>query len=200
MTAIQPIVIRKEAARDPRVLWEGRPAWRSAAADLFRIRWISLYFCGLILYAAVEAGLKGLPLPLALAALAGLSLSGMAVLGLVMLAAWLVQRTSRYTLTETHLQMCFGIALPATLSIPLAVIEDVALRVRPDHSGDIVIRAGAERIPLHRLFPHCRPWSFQRPQPMLRSVPRAATVGVLLARAVRDARAAGRDAQSIATT
>jgi hypothetical protein len=199
MTVVQPIAIPTEAPARPRVLWEGRPAWRSAAADLFHFRLVSLYFCCLILYAAAQAGLSGLPLPVALAALAGLCLSGMVVLGLVMLAAWLVQRTSRYTLTETHLVMRYGVALPGTLSIPLTLIEDVALRVRADHSGDIALRAGGERIPYHRLFPHCRPWFFQRPQPMLRSVPRAATVGVLLARAAREARAARSETQSSST-
>ena len=194
MTEIKRIQVQPRMARPPGLLWEGRPAWRSAAVYLFRIRWIAAYFIALGLLTAANAMIARVPAAVALPRLAGLCLSAIFTCGLVVLAARLTERTTRYTLTDTHLVMRYGLALPATLTVPLTLIDHVALRLQPDHSGDIAVRLGGPQpVSYVKLFPHARPWRLARPQPMLRSVPQAAVAGGILARAVA---AAAREARA----
>jgi hypothetical protein len=99
--------------------------------------------------------------------------------------AWLTGRTTTYTLTDTHVMLKYGIALRATLVIPFGAIEHVAIRVNPDHTGDLALRLKRDqRILYPKLWPHVRPWTLIRAEPMLRCVPEAGAVGALLARGV----------------
>ena len=183
MTEIKRIAVPPTPRPPP--LWEGRPSARSVAVYLLRIRWIGAYFAALMVVSAISLGLAGMPPAIALPRLAGLLVSASLVCALVLLAARRTARTTRYTLTETHLVMNYGLALSATLAIPLAMIEHVALRLQPDHSGDIAVKlSGGHRIGYLKLFPHARPFRLGSPEPMLRAVPQAAVVGGILARAV----------------
>jgi hypothetical protein len=119
-------------------------------------------------------------LPLALAAIA-----------IVVLMAWLVGRTALYTITNRRVVMRIGVVLTVTFNIPFRVIAAANLRAYPDGTGDITLAlAGDDRIAYLHLWPHARPWRVARPEPMLRSVPEAARVAAILARAVAAAEGA----------
>ncbi|OHV16491.1 phosphopantetheine adenylyltransferase, partial [Methylorubrum extorquens] len=112
-------------------------------------------------------------------------LIGLAALGLLSLLAWLVHRTTVYTLTDRRMVLHVGIALPITLNLPLTRIESADLRLFPDGTGDLPLRLPpGERVAYLHLWPHARPWRVSRPEPMLRSVPAARSVVALLAPAL----------------
>jgi hypothetical protein len=170
------------------ILWQERPAWRPVARSVFHIRMVALYFGLLIIADIVANRLHGLsPLATLRAELPLVALAAGAGAVLLVLA-WLTARTTDYTITDRRVVLRFGVAFPATLSLPLRVIGSVAVRVHPDHTGDIplVPRTG-ERVSYLKLWPLARPWRLARPQPMLRAVPRAGMAAALLSRTLATA-------------
>jgi hypothetical protein len=183
MTAVGRI--RLPAAQQAETFWEGRPAWRAVAVRVLHVRMVAGYFALLLALALVAGQWMGA---------VRLALAAAVVLGLMAAFAYATERTTRYVLTEHHLVMRFGLALPATLAIPLARIERVELSVRADHGGDVALtldpagRPGGRALGYLKLWPHARPWRLSPAQPMLRAIPRAAVPATLLARAVAAAR------------
>jgi Bacterial PH domain len=167
------------------ILWQGAPRWESLACRAMRIRQISAYFALLAVWSVV-AGLSAGTLAEQIM-LSTLRLGALAVLaiGLLMLFAWLVARTTLYTITTRRVVMRFGIALPMTLQIPFGKIDAAGLHEWSDGTGDIALSLQAgQRIAYLLLWPHARPWKITRPAPSLRVVRDAALVAQVLGRAL----------------
>lgn len=181
-------------APDERIVWQGGPNFRPLAMRLYRLRWVALYGAGLTLADMIQARLHALGHWGTLqAAVPGVLMTAAALAILCLLALGSV-RTTRYTLTDQRLVMQCGLALPATLSMPLHRIEAVSVRVHRDGSGDITVRPHAGTVlGFAKLWPYVRPWRFGRPEPMLLEVPAAGYVGTILSRMVATANAATHD-------
>jgi hypothetical protein len=83
--------------------------------------------------------------------------------------------------------MRIGIALPMTFNIPFRTIESAGLKTYTEGVGDIPLKLlGTDRIAYLQLWPHARPWRFNHTEPMLRAVPNAAQVGMILSRALTE--------------
>jgi hypothetical protein len=167
-----------------RVLWQGRPAWWSLARRGFHFRELALYL-GVLLawYGVTEFGKA----PLDEAALATLRMTGVALtpLALVCLYTWLNSRSTVYTITNRRVVLRTGIAMPITFNLPFNKIDGAASKVWPSGHGDIALTLSpTERLSYVVLWPHAKPWRTARTQPMLRSVPEAATVAQILGRAL----------------
>lgn len=171
-----------------RLLWQGSPDWRVMARDALHTRALAIYF-GVLLawrgtnvlanggsaWAAAEAVLW--LLPLAVAAIAVLSL-----------LAWLIARTSVYTVTDKRVVMRIGVVLSITFNLPYSQIESAGLRTRADGSGDVTLLLNdADRIAYVHLWPHARPWHVKRTEPMLRALPQARAVAAILSAALAEA-------------
>ena len=171
------------------ILWQGRPTAFGMAARPLHGGFVVLWFAVLAAWTILPAALDGAILagieaswPTFAACAASLVLVG----GLGWLAAW----TTTYTITNRRVVLRIGIALPVTFNLPLAQVEDAALHSFADGSGDLPLRLSAgTRVAYLHLWPHARPWRVTEPQPMLRSVPDAAAVAAILARAIVAARA-----------
>lgn len=168
-----------------RVIWQGSPGARPLALRLYRVWLVALYGAGLTLADMIEARLHALGAWGALhAAIPGLLTTG-AALAIFCLLAVGSARTTRYTLTDQRLVMQCGLAMPATLSMPLHRLAAVAVRVRRDGTGDITLlpHPGA-KLAFAKLWPFVRPWRLSRPEPMLREVAGAGYVATILSRMV----------------
>ncbi len=169
-----------------RILWQGAPDWRRLANDAFHVQRIAVYFAlmlGLqvLLSWQAQAGIDARIAPLALSATLAL-----VALALLMLAAWLSARTTMYTLTNRRIVMRIGIVLTVSFNLPLRWIAAAHLKAGADGSGDIALELkGGDRIAYLHLWPHARAWQLKKPQPQLRSLKDAATVGALLHEAWR---------------
>jgi len=167
------------------VRWQGSPNWRVAASRIWHIRVAAFYFAVLLADGVRESLGSTHAAALARQGEFALLLIALGSVALLTLLAWLSGRTTTYTITDTHVMMKYGIALRATLVIPFGAIEHVAIRVNPDHTGDLALRLKRDqRILYPKLWPHVRPWTMLRAEPMLRCVPEAGAVGALLARSV----------------
>jgi hypothetical protein len=80
--------------------------------------------------------------------------------------------------------MRIGIVLTLTFNIPFKRIEAAGLHRDANGTGDLPLTlSGSDRIAWLNLWPHARAWRLARPEPMLRCVPQAAEVALLLAQA-----------------
>lgn len=167
------------------VLWQGAPDWRSLARRAFRIRVIAAYF-GLLITWRVAAGLVA-GHSLGLAAASGLSglLLGAAATAMFCVFAWLISRTTVYTITSRRVVITYGTALPKSLNLPFGRIEAADVRLHEDGSGDIALKLPAKaRLSYLLLWPHVRSGAQGRNQPVLRCIPNAEATATLLSRAL----------------
>lgn len=175
------------------VIWSGTPAWRTLATGVFHIGAVGLYLCALLLLNAAAARMQHLSAPKAWQGEEPVLIFAALVLGGVALLAWMTARTTRYTLTEQRVILQYGVAVSATLSLPMRMIGAVA--VSDGAAGDVIVAMKpGQRIPVIRLWPHLRPWRFRQPQPMLRALPDAAGAAASIARAVQIAQRVNRPA------
>ena len=167
------------------ILWRGAPLWSGLAKGAFRIWQVGAYFGVLGLWRAVSLLVDGAPLATAITTALWFVPLALACIGILLVLAWLAARATTYTITSRRVILQIGVALPITMNIPFSKIGAAALRPHADGTGDIPLTlVDGERMPWWALWPHARPWRFARPEPMLRSVPQAATVAGILADAL----------------
>ena len=170
------------------VLWSGAPDWRVLAIHVFHIRFLGA-LAALLALMSLGVGLAH-QAPAAFLALAIVVpiFAGLAAVGVALLAAWLVARVSRYTITDARMVLRVGLIVPVHLNIPFSEVTDVALRRHTDGSGDLPLSVRShKRISYMLLWPHVRPMRFARVQPMLRGVRDGERAGEALVQALRRA-------------
>ena len=131
------------------ILWQGSPNWEVLARRALRVRMVGMYFVILIAWGIsgnMSAGTPAIDM-----ALSALRLSVLAVVALALLAlfAWLVARTTIYTITTRRVVMRFGIALPITIQIAFSMIDAAGLHVWSGRRGRH--RPGTAPRSTHRL-------------------------------------------------
>ncbi len=167
------------------ILWQGAPDWRVLARRGMRVRLMALYFALLIVWGIAGGMADGKPMMAIARSSAWLALLAAVALALLTLFAWLVARTTLYTITSRRVVMRYGIALPITIQIPFTKIDGAGLREWTGGGGDIALSLPrGERIAYFVLWPHARPWSLAHARPSFRSIPEAATAAQVLGRAL----------------
>ena len=165
-----------------RVIWQGKPSFTGLALRAFHIREVAIYFGLLLIWRLWSNWARGAPADEA--AMSALWLIVPAVSAIAVLAglAWLFRRAACYTITSKRVLFQFGVALPMTMNVPLGKIANAALKTYQDGSGDIPLRlSDGDRVSYLLLWPHIRPWRLSVTEPMLNSIPDAATVAAKLA-------------------
>jgi len=167
------------------ILWQGAPDWRELAMHVFHVRAVAVYFAILIAWRAIAGMWDGAPL----GAVAGSTLIlfpvGAAALGLLALLARLMARSTIYTITNERVVIRAGVAIPKAINIPFSVIESAAMRRRPSGAGDVPLcLTDDNRAAYLHLWPHVRPWRFNRAEPMLRGLPEVEKVAQVLSGAL----------------
>lgn len=170
-----------------RVLWRGHPAWRAVMRDVLHVRILMGYFAVILLWGfAVDRSDGWGPLDTLWRGTPVVAVA-LATFGACALFASAIARTTTYELTTERCVLHYGVALTASLSIPLRRIAAVGLHVRSDGAGDILLTPKpGERLRYVKLWPHARPWRWSRAEPMLRGVPNAAELGQAIGKAAMD--------------
>jgi hypothetical protein len=173
--------------RGERLLWQGSPDWRVMAREAMHTRTLSIYFAVLLAWRGATVLSNGGSAVEAVEAVVWLLPLAVMGIALLTLMAWLVARTSVYTVTDKRVVMRIGVVLGITFNLPHSQIESAGLRTNRDGSGDIPLAlADTDRIAYVHLWPHARPWQVKRTQPMLRALPDVRTVAALLSAALAD--------------
>ena len=155
------------------------------AKDALHVRKVLFYFGILLVWRLVSARADGDSLSQALVSAVPLVSVGAAALVVLTALAWLLARSTVYTITNRRLVMRFGVALPMTVNVPFSVVESVASTVDANGFGGIALKlTGEDRIAYLNLWPHARRWQFARPQPMMRAIADVAKVGEIISNAL----------------
>ena len=172
-------------------LWQGSPNALLMARQALHVDLVLAYFGALLAWRGISSAYDGASLGQTLMAMAGMLPIIALALALLGCIAWLMARTTVYTITNKRVVMRVGVVLSITFNLPFAQIASAGWRPRGEHGGDIVLNlAGADRIAYLHLWPHVRPWQLKRTQPMLRGLSNAAVVAQTLATALQQAEAA----------
>jgi len=175
------------------LLWQGMPNWRRLARRPFRVTWVAAWFTAIVLYQIGSDLLAGQPLAGSLPALVLTVFLGTLACGMLALLAWLTARVTVYSITSERVLIRFGIALQVTMNLPFRRIASASVAdARDAPAGDIALALVAEeRASWFILWPHVRPWTTSRAEPMMRALDDARTPAGILARAVADSGVAG---------
>ncbi len=167
------------------VLWQSGPQWRPLARHAFHIRAVAIYFGLLTGWRILGSMSSGHDLRYAIVSAASCVLLGAVAVALFSLFAWLISRTTTYTITQKRIVLTYGMALPKSLNLPFCAIEGADMRINKDGSGDIALRLpAAKRLSYLLLWPHVRAVSQGRAQPVLRCIPAPEQAAAILARAM----------------
>ncbi len=170
-----------------RVLWRGRPAWRAVMRDVLHVRIMMGYFAAILLWGFASDRADGWTPLNTLWRGAPIMAIALAVFGACALFAWAISRTTTYELTSERFVLHYGVALTASLSIPLCRIAAVGVHPRGDATGDVLLTPKpGQRLSYVKLWPHARPWRWSRAEPMLRGVPQAMALGHAISEAAAD--------------
>jgi hypothetical protein len=167
------------------ILWQGAPRWGALARRVFHVRKIALYFAILLAWLVYGDVADGIAPELTLRSSLWLIGAASVVIGVLSLLAWLIARSTIFTITSRRVVLRFGIAFPTAFNIPFRRIRSAGLRCHADGSGDIPLALlEGDRIAYLLLWPYARPWRFSVPEPMLRALPDARQVAEILAQAL----------------
>ena len=154
------------------------------ARDVVHVGWLAGYIALLLIWHAADNRAAGLGSGETLLAGIPLTVLSLIVLGACAGFAWAVARTTTYTVTTERVILRYGIALTASLSIPLRKVAALSIAVHGDGTGDLLLQVKpGTRMGFLKLWPHVRPWRFRQAQPMLRGVPGVADVAAKLSQA-----------------
>lgn len=170
---------------DEKLLWEGRPRWQTLAVHCFHARKVAIYFAILAIWSVADLMEGGAPFAAAVGAIGRLSIVGAFAVGCLVLLAYLTARTTVYRITDRRVLMRVGVAMPASIYIPLRLVQSAAVRRRRDGTGDVTLTLPAgERFAFLLLWPHVRPWRVRQPEPALRGIARPDAVAQILVQAL----------------
>lgn len=167
------------------ILWQGKPGVLALARYAFRARLVAIYFTGLIVWRVGGSLAAGHSTLYALNSGISSVLLAAAAIALFSLFAWLISRTTTYTVTDRRVVLTYGMALPKSLNLPFSRIEAADLLLNADGTGDIALRVPAEaRLAYLLLWPHVRAGRGGT-QPVLRCLAEPQAVARTLADAIR---------------
>lgn len=164
-----------------RIVWQGSPSAKALFQRVFHARGLVVYFSLLmglrvvLAYQPEQGWAAALQEASWMIPVAGLAVM---VFGLI---AWLMAKTTVYTITTRRVVMRIGIVLNVTFNLPFKRIASADLRLGSGGVGDIALTLVPEdKIAFLHLWPHAKPLTMAKPVPMMRCLPAAEQVGRLL--------------------
>lgn len=165
------------------ILWQGAPRTWDLACGAMWLRWVIGYFALLALWRGIALGGTE-SLEAGLWAASWYVSAGLIASAIILGVAWVLARTTVYTITTGRVVMRIGAALTMSLNLPFRWIAAAELAVSPNGTGSIHLKLkGDTRFSYLVLWPHARPWAMKTPEPTLRAIPDARRVAAILGRA-----------------
>jgi len=167
------------------LLWQGAPEFWALAKYAFRVQIVGAYFVFLILLRVGAALLEGDSVKFSI----GTGVTGMwlgtTAVGMFCVLAWLMARSTTYSITCKRVVITYGIALPKSVNLPFTRLEAADLRVNAEGTGDIVLKLPEKvRLSYLLLWPHVHGGKSGRAEPVLRGIADPSGVARLLGEAI----------------
>lgn len=169
-----------------RVLWQGKPNGLTLAVHALHIRFVAIYIAVFTIWriAAIAArdGATSEMANVVATSFLGAAIGGGLLYGL----AWLMARSTIYTITNRRIVFRYGVGIRKYVNIPFSVVEAASLKRHGAIAGSIALSTTREtKIAYLHLWPHVRPWRYAAPQPMLRALTNAEDVAAVLCKAIK---------------
>jgi hypothetical protein len=167
------------------ILWQGAPRWGGIARRALHLRGLALYFALIGVLRGTAMAAEGASTTEAVLGGLLMLLVGAVPIALLALFAVLAARTSLYTITNRRVVMRVGVALPMTINLPFALVQNAGVVKHGDGTGDISLALMApHRVAWIAVWPHTKSFRLARPEPTLRALADADQVAQILARAL----------------
>ncbi len=179
---IEPILgLPEHLPEGEEVLWQGQPDWWVLAKEALLVRWVIGYFALLAVW-RVATLIGKAPFTTVITAGIPFLAAGAVAAGIFMLMAYVLARTTVYTITNRRVVMRIGAALTITLNLPFTQIRNAELDLRKAGTGTIALDLDRRtRLSYLVCWPHVRPWHIRQTKPALRCIKDARKVAELLA-------------------
>jgi hypothetical protein len=169
------------------ILWQGAPQMMAVAKHVFHWRLLAAYFLAMLVLWATTTE-HAFASPLFQAGLVVRVALSMLVLGIVFGLSRVVAQTSWYAVTSQRLVLRLGMVFPMSINVPFTILESAGVGLFKDGTGQVALSlVKGNRLAYIALWPHCRVFSINHPQPVLRGLTEPQRIGTLLAQAVADA-------------
>ena len=173
---------------EERIVWQGLPNWKTLALRTFHVRKVAIYFAILLAYKMAMGVRNGLAVPELVASTSFLLFLAVLAVGLLTLFAWLMARTTLYTITTERIVMRVGVTIPMSVNLPFSELKDGNLKAYGNGDGDVTLSlVPGQRVSYAVLWPHCKMLHPFDTRPTLRAIPNAEHVAQRFARAIADA-------------
>lgn len=171
------------------VLWEGAPDPNAMATHVFHRRLFLLYFAAMITWWATTTNVAFGSSDFIASLGVRLGLSAI-VLGVVEMLSRVSARTTWYAITNKRVVLKIGMVIPMSINIPFQIVQSAGVGMFKDGTGQLMLVLAKEhRLAYVALWPHCRVFQVNQPQPILRGLRDAQRIGTVLANAVAAASA-----------
>jgi len=173
-----------------RLLWEGAPSTLAVATHVFHWRLLAAYFGIMLAYWAFENTEPAGSQDWVVSFLVRLGLTAF-VLATAFALAKTVASTTWYAITSQRVVLRIGMVFSMSINIPFKLLASAGVGQFSDGTGQVHLEiVKGHRLAYIALWPHCRVFRFNQPQPLLRGLMEPQRVGAILADAVTAASAA----------
>lgn len=171
--------------QNERILWQGTVDWWAFAKSGLHVRGLAVYFILLMGWRFGIDMADGGTLATGFISAAWVVPMVIVVMGILCGYAYMVQRTTVYSITSERVVFRTGVAFSITATIPFNLIRSADLTEDPDGSGILTIEVErGHRVSWVMFWPHVRPWRLTEPHPAFRSVRDVAIVAGILSDAL----------------
>ena len=125
------------------ILWQGKPRAYALARDALSLWWVAGYFA-LLAFWRVGVSSADMPFTEALPLAIPFVILGMLACAVLYAVAWVLARTTVYTVTTARVAMRVGAALTVTLNLPFTRIASANVATHRDGTGSIVFETVGE--------------------------------------------------------
>ena len=154
-----------------RMLWRGGPDGALLARHALHLRKVALYFALLLAWRLGLVWRDGSGWDVAVSATLTTAALALVTLAALRLYAGWSARATTYSITTHRVIVQTGVALPITVNLPYALVDQADLVHRGGDAGDIVLRLQpGKRAAYLILWPSVQPFHLMHPRPMLRAL------------------------------
>ena len=171
--------------QNERILWQCTVDWWAFAKSALHVRGLAVYFVLLMGWRCGIDMADGGTLATGLISAACVVPMVIVVMGILCGYAYMVQRTTVYSITSERVVFRTGVAFSITATIPFNLIRSADLATDPDGTGVLALEVErGHRVSWVMFWPHVRPWRLTEPHPAFRSIRDAETVAGILSDAL----------------
>jgi hypothetical protein len=171
--------------KDERILWQGTTDWWAFAKSALHVRGLAVYFLLLMGWRFGIDMADGGTLATGFISAVWVVPMVIVVMGILLGYAYMVQRTTVYSITSERVLFRTGVAFSITATVPFNLIRSADVSVDSDGTGLLAIAVErGHRVSWVMFWPHVRPWRISEPHPAFRSIRNVETVAKVLSDAL----------------